>query len=282
MNVIAIVQSLFAPWILFCLTYSVISFKYHYDREWLCYFLAGFCLLAVLVSARLALNVVMAKRQHDERHAPTWYIFLFVTMFVAWFLGIVLGNLNFWSNMQPYYNYMDLNNYIGVDPSGTRGQQLMDAGRIDFTRNATLDLRKSMGFKNVDTYCVAPISIGGLPLASYDFWAVGLDCCTSHASDFHCAEYDNMEASGGLRLLRDDQRAFFRLAVRQAEATHGIVATHPLFFYWTSDPLAEMESFRDEGYSFYFVGMLAHFLWQTLVTVLAVFGFSHLAPFRSS
>eukprot|EP00438_Fugacium_kawagutii_P009189 Skav234281 [mRNA] locus=scaffold2271:7000:9362:+ [translate_table: standard] len=75
--------------------------------------------------------------------------------------------------------------------------------------------RRSMAFKNVDTYCVAPITVTK-------------------------GEYNNPNAHSGLRLLSDDQRGFYRLAVEQAE--------HPLFFYWTEDATAAMNTFRDNGY----------------------------------
>mmetsp|Transcript_56121 Transcript_56121/g.174292 ORF Transcript_56121/g.174292 Transcript_56121/m.174292 type:complete len:324 (-) Transcript_56121:62-1033(-) len=279
-NLVSIFQCFFLPWGLFCLMYADMSFQIHYDRPVLCYCLCGVGLLAVVASGAVALVRVLRKLQPDQPQEPKWYLFLFLTMLIAWILAVVLGDLNFWTNMQPYYNYVNLNSYHSVNPATMRGQQLMDAGRVFFTNTTGLDLRRSMGFRNLDVYCVAPISVQGagtmLPLQSYDFWAVGLGCCSGNAADFHCGEYNNPNAFSGLRLLRDDQRAFFRLAVQQAESAYSIKATHPLFFYWAQDPTAEMDSFRDEGYKYYLIGMLAHFAWQFLSVCLAVSAFSKL------
>lgn len=279
-NLVSIFQCFLLPWALFCLIYAATSFQLHYLRPMLCYTLCGCGLLVVIVFGGIASWSTLRKLQPDQTCEPKWYVFLFSTMLIAWILGVVLGDLNFWTNMQPYYNYVNLNEYHYVSPATMRGQQLMDVGRVHFSNTTVLDLRRSMGFRNLDVYCVAPISIRGagtvLPLASYDFWAVGLGCCSGNAADFHCGEFDNPNAHSGLRLLRDDQRAFFRLAVQQAESAHSIKATHPLFFYWTEDPTTEMNSFRDEGYKYFLIGMLAHFGWQLLSVSLAVAGFSNL------
>eukprot|EP00443_Scrippsiella_acuminata_P017585 CAMPEP_0115252966 /NCGR_PEP_ID=MMETSP0270-20121206/44425_1 /TAXON_ID=71861 /ORGANISM="Scrippsiella trochoidea, Strain CCMP3099" /LENGTH=235 /DNA_ID=CAMNT_0002668449 /DNA_START=69 /DNA_END=773 /DNA_ORIENTATION=- len=191
-------------------------------------------------------------------------------------LRVALGDMNFSSNLQPFYDVLNLNYYAGVDPLKLQGQQLMDAGRIIFTENARLDLSRSMGFKNSEIYCVAPVTVvsknvSHADLMTYDFWAVGMNCCSGNAkaADFSCGDYNNPRAHAGLRLMRDDQRAFFRLAVQQAEAAYNIKAVHPLFLHWMQDPMAEVNSYQDNGYRYYLIGIWSHFGIQLFLVVCA-------------
>lgn len=284
MNMVAVCQCLFFPWLTFCLVYALTSFSLHYNSPWLCWLLVSvFALItaAIGVGALLALR---AKFKNDENREPTWFVFLFITMTIAVVVGAVLGNMNFTTFMQKYYDYDNLAEYKYVDVSQNRGAQVMDGARLSFIEGTALDLRKAMGFKNLNTYCVAPITVSTsdnvrAELSSYDYWAVGMNCCSGDLTDFHCGAYNNPKARGGLRLLQDDQRPFFRLAVQQAEAMYHIKATHPLFFYWSEDPTKEMESWKEEGYKFFFLGMLVHFCWQLLCVVLGIVGFSKMGHF---
>merc|ERR1719345_356910 len=158
---------------------------------------------------------------------------------------------------------------------------MMDGGQLMFTEGSKLDLSMSMGFKNLELYCVAPIVGGSDPkhISSYDFWAVGMNCCSGSKADFHCGEFNNPRAAAGLRLMRDDQRAFFRLAVQQAEAAYNIKAAHPLFFYWMQDPVAEMNSYRDDGFKYYLLGIFTHFSFNLFCVVCAVVGFSKIGRY---
>lgn len=284
MNLVAVGQCLFLPWLLFCLSYALTAFRIHYSHPALCWTVIAIFAVFVALVGLGAFASIRAKMKHDESKEPNWFVFLFITLVIAVIAGAVFGNMTFWSFMQKYYDYKNLNEYQMVDAARTRGEQLMDAGSVDFVKGSVLDLRKSMGFKNLDTYCVAPITVTNAnfmrtELSNYDFWAVGTNCCSGDFSDFSCGEFDNPKAHSGVRLLEDESRAFYRLAVQQAEAVYHVKANHPLFFYWTEDTTTEIESWRAEGYKFFFIGMVVHFFWQFLCVVLGVIGFSRMGYF---
>jgi len=279
LNIVAMAMALFVPWVLFSTLYAVLSFSLHYTEPTTTYGIVGVGFLVVLLSAFFAVDAVRRKELPDgSRRQPSWYIFICVTSLLAWVLAVGAGETNFVENLQPFYDVLNLNTYQSVDPSKMRGQQLMDAGRIIFVKEATLDLSKAMSFKNLDRYCVAPVTMSSgneshATLANYDFWAVGTNCCTD-TGEFHCGDFHNPHAHAGLRLMRDEQRAFFRLAVQQAEAAHSVKAIHPLFFTWMQDPVVELNSYQDEGFKYYTVGMFSHFVLQLFLVLCAALAFS--------
>lgn len=290
MNIMAIFVSLFVPWLLFTLLFADVSFRVHFKFPLLCW---GLVLLGAVVVLGFGFgagfNIWQLFRGSTD-YQPTWLIFLSLTSLVAVVLGPMLGNTNFWQNMSPYYDLRNLNEYNYVDPTRMRGQQMMDAGRVDFLSGAMLDLRNAYAFQNLVTYCVAPItmynpSIGGpTPLNSYDFWAVGTNCCGGNSTqtvDFKCGAYRSTTARQGLRLMSDDERAFFRLAVQQAESAHMIQATHPLFFYWTEDAGAQMNGYVEDAFKVFAESMIGFFAVQlclvmALSYVLSKLGYNNL------
>jgi hypothetical protein len=274
MNIIGVCVSLFVPWVLFSVIYAVMSFSMHYHQPALCHFIVALGLIVVLACGTIAFSSLLGRSKGDMEREPSWFVFLFLTTLIAWVLAIVLGDMNFRGHLQPYYDVANLNTYQAVNPAQMRGQQYMDAGRIIFSEGTKLDISRSIGFKNLETYCVAPITNGEAPLSSYDFWAVGTNCCSSNSADFQCGEFNNPRATAGLRLMNDDQRAFFRLAVQMSEAAYSIKAIHPLFFHWMQDPIAEMNAYQDDGLKYYLLGMFAHFAFQLFLVVVATIGFS--------
>lgn len=283
LNLVAIFVCLFVPWLLFCFMFWIFSFKLFYRLPALCYVFAFLLLAFVLWLGVKALQAIKGKRDGETLHEPTWYVFLFLTSLLAWCLAAYFGYRNFSFGMEPYYGLQNLGNYANVDPAKTPGQQLMDGGRVVFQPGSHLDLAKSMSFRNNELYCVTPIVSANYTLAgapeSYDFWAVGVDCCcgdTIRAANFQCGEYKNTQATAGLRLMRDEQRPFYRLAVQQAVSTYGIRANHPLFFHWVQDPIAASEAYRWEGHRQYLMGVYLHFALQLFLVCIATLVFSRM------
>jgi len=282
------------------LVFGVTAFHLHFARPTLCWLLVGVAVTFVLGLCFAAGPAFKAKLKHEDLE-PSWLIFLSITTAAAVVLGAVFGSMIYTSFMERYYEYLNLNDYNSVDVTKLRGEQLMDGARFTFVPGTSLDLRKGMGFKNVNNYCVAPITFveNGVPseLRNYDFWAVGLNCCSDdntdtaysrtltddntytskplsrNSQDFRCGQYNNTKARGALRVLEDDDRAFYRLAVQQAEERYHVKALHPLFLYWTEDPVQEMESWKEDGHKFFFIGMIVHFCFQLLLVSLGVLGF---------
>eukprot|EP00928_Gymnodinium_smaydae_P021670 TRINITY_DN18480_c3_g1_i1.p1 TRINITY_DN18480_c3_g1~~TRINITY_DN18480_c3_g1_i1.p1 ORF type:complete len:309 (-),score=49.95 TRINITY_DN18480_c3_g1_i1:100-1026(-) len=274
-NLVAVLISLFGPWLLFTAMTSVLSFSIHYNSPGLCSFVQWFCLVVVGFAGYAAYSAF--RRGGIGGGEPNWYIFLFASSLIAWVAALCAGSYNFAHNMQPYYDVMNLNVYPSVDPGSFKGQQLMDAGRIIFTPESKLDLQKSMGFRNLDVYCVAPVASSSGNMSVYDFWAVGINCCSGHTADFACGEFNNPMAHSGLRLMRDDLRPYFRLAVQQAEAAYNIKARHPVFLYWMQDPISEINAYQDAGFRSYLFGVFLFFSLQLFFVVMAVILFSRMS-----
>lgn len=271
LNLVAIFVSLVTPWVLFCGIFAALSFQLHYwspSTAW----------SSVTIGlAVTSLAGFFARRNQIREQDPSWFTFAALAYLVATLLAALLGDLNYWYSMQPFYDIENINSYPDVNPARERGQQLMDAGRVYFEDGAGLDTSKSMSFKNLDRYCVAPIVSGQAPLESYDFWAVGVNCCGLSADSYRCGEYSNPKAHAGLRLMREDQRPFFRLAVQQAEAAYGIKANHPLFFYWMQDPVAEIMHYKTSGFAWALAASAAYFVFNLLCVAGAAFVFSKMA-----
>lgn len=274
----AILLAIFAPWSIFCITNHVMSFSTHYEEPETCYFTVFLCFMVVLSFGYLAHRHASKKAAGDGAAEPVWTGFLFATAVLAWVAGCALGQLNFISNMEPFYDVDSLHTRMSVDPLRMRGQQLLDAGRVMFTEGSRLDLSRQGGLKKDGvTYCVAPVTMGNATLASYDFWAVGTDCCSGVADDFHCGAFDDASARGGVRLLQDGQRAAFELAVLRAETSHGLHADHPIFFHWVRDPLGHTQKRQGAGFKFFVFGASAFFAAQLFAVSIASWSFPNMS-----
>jgi hypothetical protein len=294
MNVIALLSSLFIPWLVGCSTMAFASFGWHYRQPLIysivCTIVGGllgvFWLRATMryfKSDDFAVQTgILTDNEyhpelgnkiaiHEEKKAGSWAFFILTMSFLFFIAGLLVGNKNFVMNTQPYYDLTNLLDYSTVNPETVRGQEMMDAGTVEFVNSATVDLKRIMSFRNMDTYCVAPITTG-VPLQSYDFWAVGLNCCGDgqDGSNFTCGDVEQLAAHGAVRVVRNDDRAFYRLAVQQAQSAYNIRANHPLFFYWSAHPKVTEFSYFREGFRRLYTFMYGGFLLQVLlVSIIA-------------
>lgn len=271
MNFVPIFICLFVPCAFFAGVAWTIGFHLHYEHRNVMYLVVVAALLVTLIVGAFAYKAIAKAKRERE---PNWLMFLFLTMLIACILACICGGMLYSKYMLQYYDFQGLNNYVDVDPSQATGQGHQDAGYIVFVNGTFLELPKSMGFKDVDVFCVAPIAIGNSPMATYDFWVVGKNCCDGVQADFHCENYDDPKAKGGMRLMSDADRAYYRLAVQQAEATYNIKAEHPLFFEWTHDVAETMDGWQDDAHRDYLVWTGSFFAFMFFLTLSAATCFS--------
>lgn len=273
MNMYSIFLAVVVPWALFTIVGATLSFAMDYKEPGLSWAIVFAAFAVVVIVGMLALSVTGRWFANAERQ-PTWLVFLFLSMCVAFFAALAMGAINYYSHMKPYYVMRNLGNYSNISPAKMRGQQLMDAGMIEFVPGAHIDLTKSMGFKNRAIYCVAPITLNNETLGTYDFWAVGKDCCSGNQANFHCPNFNNPHANGGFRVMSDDDRAYYRLAVQQAEATYNIRAIHPLFFEWAVEPVATVDGWKHGARKDFLIWVLSFLVFQIVVVAITALAFS--------
>jgi hypothetical protein len=240
----ALVGMVVIPWLIYVVVYYVRSFEIHYNSQGVCEVLSFALAIPIAVFAFMTIN--LATSGND----PIPMAFLTVATLICWVLGYGLGDSSYSSFMKPYYELTNLNTYTRIDPTTWQGSQLMDAGMIQFKTGSKLQLKTSMGFKNDDIYCVAPVVLNNTTPDHYDFWAVGTNCCSGHVPDFQCGEYSNPMARWGLRVMDEEARDMYRLAVKEAEAAFNLKAPHPIFMHWMVDPESEVEAYRDDGFRY--------------------------------
>merc|ERR1740130_943038 len=272
-NCLGILVSILFPWLLFTGLYWIMIFEVHYYHPTLAW-------SSIFASLGLATVLAIIAGMRKKREAePSWHTYAALAFFLATCLAAFLGNIVFWADMKEYYDYQTLNTYTSIDPSRHTGQMTMDAGRIYFSDGVELDQKKAMSFKHGDTYCVVPITqtawFAGTSRnpATYDFWAVGTNCCSENHK-FECGDFNNQRIRSGIRSMDIEQSPFFRLAVQQAEAAYGIKALHPVFFHWTQDPLGYVNERLAFGVKYFLMGISTYFIFNFTCVIYAVFSFA--------
>jgi hypothetical protein len=248
MNIVPMFLMIFIPWGIFIFVLGLSSFNVMYMKPFLGYGMLMFCVFCWVMAVLLAIN----RRKYDPE--PGWYGFFAIVSGLAIFFGWYLGNFIYNTYSFPYYQVRDLKTISNLDVSTEHGQNVMDAGSFYFAEGNKLDAKRAWHFKQKTVYCVAPVMKGKYPeTQSFDFWAVGKDCCSISASDFRCGAYNNPMARGGIRNMNDADRAFYRLAIEQAVSLYGIQATHPVMFEWVVDPAMTVNGWNNAGFKKYLV-----------------------------
>jgi len=260
-----ILGCLFVPLLIFIATYYMMSFYPRYLSNYLAYGVAGILLLVSLGFGVLAFNAT-EKTGGD----PLWLGLLSLLCVVAWIWAFLYGNSSFYDHMQPYYDLQQLNVYQGVDPSTMNGNQFMDFGILGFVESASVARNLSMAFKNGDTYCAAPLRVNASVPESYDFWAVGINCCSSQ-HDYNCGEF---KAHSGLRVARESLRSFYQLTVQQAAATYDIPVNNPIYFEMVTDPADRINGRQDEALKNFLSAGFCFLCVEAVVVFIAAFAFS--------
>lgn len=235
LNICGLLQTLLVPPALFVGCFYVMSFRLFYINPAASICLVGLALLFVFLLGGCAFQAQRKERMGGER---TWFLILFWSSLLACIVGALLGFINYEANAHSYYDYIGLRKVTDVDPGQWTGQQLMDAGELDFVGGAGPDTNLVSTWHKGTIYCAAPITNLGngqtyewahdgnhaVKLGSYDFWAVGKDCCSPFHQDFGCGW-----SGQGLRVLDPSDNAAYKLAVEQAVAKYGIQARQPIF-----------------------------------------------------
>jgi hypothetical protein len=260
-----------------CMTW--LSFHFHFAHPEITWIMALLSATVVLISAGIVMRAVRERR--DKR----WAVSGFILCAVALVGGLLLGDTNYLVNMNHYYFINSLKSYSNINPSKVSGTQMMDAGRVQFADGTRVITDMGMSFTMWNTYCVAPLGAAdttsvnspnpGPTLASYDFWAVGKNCCKSSNPTFACGEYRNLKARSGLRQTNEMERVFFNLAVQQAEAAYDITAKHPIFFTWTEDADHAVAGFFSTGFKFWVVWIFFHMTINAFLVLIMVNMFKH-------
>jgi hypothetical protein len=276
MNFVPIILCIAFPWLLFSLVLSVLTFSWHYDRPGLTWLIVIASLIAAIcVTIKATSNRFRVFGSSTER-SPSWWIFLSGSLLFSWVVAVVVGSEIYGATTAPYFDLLNLNNYTNVYPNQMQGAQLLDAGIVQFAQGTQLNISQSMGFKNYKMYCVAPIVYGSAAMKTYDFWAVGTDCCSGAQPDFHCSNFNNPSANGGFRLMSSEDRPYYRLAVQQAEATYNITASHPLFLTWTTNPSEKVKATYNDAQKQFVSWMMSYLVFQLFVVLVATVVFSKL------
>lgn len=222
-----------AYWVIFSCVCLFFGLLFHNNelQIWSLVSLSAFVIgMSAWMSWREYMNGSIKARNHF-----VYAMWLLLTIMFASLVGIFAYDMR----IRHYWLSQELEARANVIPSEPAGAY-ENVGEIVFADEARLDVGRSLGYKDVRRYCVAPIA-GDVPADKVQFWAAGLDCCSARGN-FQCDDAPDRKARSGI-VLRDwgqltkDKRPYYMKAVKQAEVVYDIAsAKEPIFVQWISDP----------------------------------------------
>lgn len=257
-------------------------------------------LLFVLTFGSLLIAMGACTRGVPGKASRTFFVVNGIcVMFVAT-LSVLLGIYCFQTYMKSFEIYSKAMVYNGVAPNINPGAH-RDAGVINFADGAFVDGTKSIGIRNGDIYCAAPIMPRDIrePAAQklVGFWAVGINCCISGGrsskSDFRCGE-DRLTGNGhskkaGSGLVVLDENAvgieeipMYMKAVKLSSQAHDIKsASKPIFVKLSADVAADRDQYHSDAISFVYAAATGLFVFMlAVVSTLSLMSASNVSIAR--
>lgn len=252
LNCTGILAAIVIPAAFFFTSFHLMSYELFFHKPEVSLLFVALELLIVLT---IGANATQAHRRKLSNGESSWWSFIFLAGLFAIVLGASLGYTNYTLNTRQYYDYIGLRKATNVEPARSQGQQMLDVGEIVFKADVSVNRALHMGFHRTRTYCVAPIvPSGNASLATYDFWAVGMDCCYPAPNAFSCGRVSRNHADekelAGLRVLDDKESAGYALAVEQAVSAYNIQAVRPIFLYMMARPYSQIRGYMQHGQTF--------------------------------
>jgi len=205
-----------------------------------------------IVAGMSMLVIAMNGGWHGKASMTFMAVNGFCIIFVA-LVGALLGLYCFETYTKSFEIYRASYAYKGILPNINPGAH-RDAGTIEFAPGSHIEVDHSIGIKNGDTYCVAPITAPGKRGFS-GFWAVGTNCCNAHGG-FRCGDVANAQVRSGLVVLDEnsfgnDEIPEYARAAEEAGAQFAIgVPDKPIFVKWSSDVASDIDQYYHDALGF--------------------------------
>jgi len=249
--------------------------------------------VASMVGAAVATSYVGIVKARQRKAARHWLCGA-IALWAGICIGSASGNNYWYIGYGQYEAYQEMASYVNIDPSLDKAGSYMDAASLYFQQGTFVDSSAALAFRNGLTYCIAPIvkeplqgnsnssktSSGfNIPKSgTIDFWAVGTDCCGTSGTPFNCGDLGDSQAysvSAGLRLLDDQERPMYQLAVQEWTSTTGLASKHPMFLIWLQDPLDKQQQLKNVANNALTWLSAVYFLVATFITYLLHMFFRH-------